>query len=252
MNELLKYTYQGSEVTFSNGDNVMVNATQMAKAFGKRPNDWLKTEQAQRMIEAIAKTNIFGLADNQLVVTIKGGNNPEERGTWMHEDVALVFAQWLSPEFYLWCNNRIKELIKNGVSDIRQATADRMRELDIEEMKARKGIADSLRELMNIETLSPSWKQILAAKSAEILSGGEKILPLPKSEVSYSATDIAKELGTSFTMVGRIAKANNLKTKEYGEWYHDKSKYSSKEVDVFRYNQKGFDIIKDIFFNRFG
>ena len=249
---MLSYAYQGSEVTFSNGDNVMVNATQMAKVFGKQPNDWLKTEQAQRMIEAIAKTNIFGLADNQLVITIKGGNNPEERGTWMHEDVALVFAQWLSPEFYVWCNNRIKELIKNGVSDIRETPSDRMKELDIEEMKARKGIADSLRELMNIETLSPSWKQILAAKSAEVLSGGEKILPLPKSEVSYSATDIAKELGTSSTMVGRISKANNLKTKEYGEWYHDKSKYSSKEVDVFRYNQKGFDIIKDIFFNRFG
>ena len=23
-------------------------------------------------------------------------------------------------------------------------------------------------------------------------------------------------------------------------------------LDIFRYNQKGFDIIKDIFFNRFG
>ena len=243
MNELLKYTYEGSEVTFSNGDNVMVNATQMAKAFGTKPADWLRNEQAQRMINAIAVSQKCDTAD---LVVVKQG------GTWMHEDVALVFAQWLSPEFYIWCNDRIKELIKNGVSDIRETPADRMKELEIEEMKARKGIADSFRELMNIETLSPSWKQILAAKSAEVLSGGEKILPLPKSEVSYSATDIAKELGTSSTMVGRIAKANNIKTKEYGEWYHDKSKYSSKEVDVFRYNQKGFDIIRNIFFNRFG
>ena len=242
------YAYQGSEVTFSNGDNVMVNATQMAKAFGKTPKDWLRTEQAQRMIEAISNRQKCTFADLQVV---RNGAPENGGGTWFHEDVALVFAQWLSPEFYLWCNDRIKELIKNGVSDIRENPADRMKELEIEEMKARKGIADSLRELMNIETLSPSWKQILAAKSAEILSGGEKILPLPKSEVSYSATDIAKELGTSSTMVGRIAKANNLKIKEYGEWYHDKSKYSSKEVDVFRYNQKGFDIIKDIFFNRF-
>ena len=247
MNELLKYAYQGSEVTFSSGDEVMVNATQMAKAFGKKPADWLRTEQAQRMIDAISASQKCEPAD--LVVVKNGGSN---YGTWFHEDVALVFAQWLSPDFYVWCNDRIKELIKNGVSDIRETSADRMKELDIEEMKARKGIADSLRELMNIETLSPSWKQILAAKSAEILSGGEKILPLPKSEVSYSATDIAKELGTSSTMVGRIAKANNLKIKEYGEWYHDKSKYSSKEVDVFRYNQKGFDLIRNIFFNRFG
>ena len=251
MNELLKYTYEGSEVTFSNGDNVMVNATQMAKAFGKRPIDWLNLPSTKKFLDELTEVRKSNFVEYQGVITKKGGNNLEEQGTWFHEDVALEFARWLSPSFAIWCNDRIKELIKNGVSDIRQTPADRMKELEIEEMKARKGIADSFRELMNIETLSPSWKQILAAKSAEVLSGGEKILPLPKSEVSYSATDIAKELGTSSTMVGRIAKANNLKIKEYGEWYHDKSKYSSKEVDVFRYNQKGFDIIKDIFFNRF-
>lgn len=275
MNELLKYIYEGSEVTFSNGDNVMVNATQMAKAFGKEVKHWGENNSTTEFILSLARAreiepnphfaNLLNISEvgkftslsisdlaklfPSLIKVVRG--SLEEQGTWMHEDAALEFARWLSPSFAIWCNDRIKELIKNGVSDIRETPADRMKELEIEEMKARKGIADSLRELMNIETLSPSWKQILAAKSAEVLSGGEKILPLPKSEVSYSATDIAKELGTSSTMVGRIAKANNLKVKEYGEWYHDKSKYSSKEVDVFRYNQKGFDIIRNIFFNRF-
>ncbi len=124
MNNLLSYAYQGSEVTFSNGENVMVNATQMAKAFGKQPIDWLKTEQAQRMIKAIAELKIFGSVENQLVRVVKGGNNPEEQGTWMHEDVALEFARWLSPSFAIWCNDRIKELIKNGVSDIRETPQD--------------------------------------------------------------------------------------------------------------------------------
>lgn len=251
MNELLKYAYQGSEVTFSNGENVMVNATQMAKAFGKQPHEWLRLPSTKEFLDELTTTRKSLSCDYQPVIT-KNCAPEYGGGTWLSEDAALEFARWLSPSFAIWCNDRIKELIKNGVSDIRETPTDRMKELDIEEMKARKGIADSLRELMNIETLSPSWKQILAAKSAEILSGGEKILSLPKSEVSYSATEIAKELGTSSTMVGRIAKANNLKIKEYGEWYHDKSKYSSKEVDVFRYNQKGFDIIRNIFFNRFG
>ena len=67
MNELLKYTYQGSEVTFSNGENVMVNATQMAKAFGKQPIYWLRTEQAQRMIDAIARLQKCSVADLQVV-----------------------------------------------------------------------------------------------------------------------------------------------------------------------------------------
>lgn len=34
----------------------------------------------------------------------------------MHEDLALVFAQWLSPDFYLWCNDRIKELLQYGMT----------------------------------------------------------------------------------------------------------------------------------------
>ena len=38
--------------------------------------------------------------------------------------------------------------------------------------------------------------------------------------------------------IGRIANLNGLKTEEYGEFYRDKSPYSSKEVDAFRYNIK--------------
>jgi hypothetical protein len=44
-------------------------------------------------------------------VKVKQGGNAKYQGTWMHEDVALIFAQWLSPEFYLWCNDRVKELL---------------------------------------------------------------------------------------------------------------------------------------------
>lgn len=36
-----------------------------------------------------------------------------------------------------------------------------------------------------------------------------------------------------------LSKNNNLKTEEYGEWYKDKSRYSNKEVDTYRY----YDIV---------
>ena len=77
MANLLKYAYQGSEVTFSNGENVMVNATQMAKAFGKQPIHWLRTEQSKRMIEAISASQKCEPTD--LVRVIQGGNNLEEQ-----------------------------------------------------------------------------------------------------------------------------------------------------------------------------
>ena len=113
MSNILKYSFNGNEIAFAKGKKaVMVNATEMAKPFGKVCKDWLRTEQAQRMVTAISGRQKCHPSD--LVRVINGDNG----GTWMHEDVALVFAQWLSPEFYLWCNDRIKELLTTGVATV--------------------------------------------------------------------------------------------------------------------------------------
>jgi hypothetical protein len=103
------YEFNGTPITFNKGESLMVNATQMAKPFGKRPTDWLKYQQSADFIAALAKVRNVTLDD--LVVIRKGGSDP---GTWMHEDVALEFARWLSPEFAIWCNDRIKELLLNN------------------------------------------------------------------------------------------------------------------------------------------
>ena len=47
-------------------------------------------------------------------------------------------------------------------------------------------------------------------------------------------------------MVGRLTKKHNLRTEEYGKIFYDKSKYSSKEVETFRYYIKVIDILKNI------
>jgi hypothetical protein len=45
------FAYNGSNVTFARKDNLtMINATQMAKSFGKLPADWLKTSQTKDFI----------------------------------------------------------------------------------------------------------------------------------------------------------------------------------------------------------
>lgn len=101
--------YDGYDITFLTGHNVMVNATEMAKPFDKQPIDWLKTNAASEFINTYSKLKNFSLADLQQV--IRGGNHP---GTWFHEDIALEFARWLSPKFAIWCNDRIKELFMYG------------------------------------------------------------------------------------------------------------------------------------------
>lgn len=111
LNENQIFQYNGSPITFYKGDNVMVNATEMAKPFGKRCNDFLSTKQTNELINSLSVKT--GISATGLVIVNQGGNN---QGTWLHEDLALIFAQWLSPDFYLWCNDRIKELLQYGMT----------------------------------------------------------------------------------------------------------------------------------------
>lgn len=124
---------------------------------------------------------------------------------------------------------------------------DRTKALEVKEMNARVRMSNQFLKLANAETtLSKDYKSILIAKAAEVLAG-EAILPLPKSEQKmYTATEIGKMLGVSAQKIGRLSSQNGMKTEEYGEFYKDKSPYSCKEVDAFRYNEKAVERFKEL------
>lgn len=96
-------------------------------------------------------------------------------------------------------------------------------------------------------TDSNSSKQQLLARAAKEITG-EMTIPIMK-EKEYSATDIAKRLGTTATMVGRTANRLGLKAdqpgqNEYGRWTNSKSRYSDKEVPQWLYTEAGYKAIK--------
>lgn len=106
------FSFEGNNVSFRKGNYVMVSATEMAKPFGKRPFDWLKTQSTKDFIETLS--GVKKIVPSDLVVVINGDGG----GTWLHEDVALEFARWLAPRFAIWCNDRIKELLTTGMTAI--------------------------------------------------------------------------------------------------------------------------------------
>ena len=106
-----KLTYEGNSITFATGDNVMMNATQMCKPFGKTTKDWLVNKSTREFLNMLSSVRGIPLTD--LVVIYQGGTN---QGTWMHEDVAIEFARWLSPKFAIWCNDRIKDMVRGTVT----------------------------------------------------------------------------------------------------------------------------------------
>lgn len=125
------FNYNGNNVTFKTKNGVVyINATEMAKPFGKKPAEYLRLPSTNEFIHAVAKriehpdnqsiilnVGFSHIVDNQLVITYKGGvPGASKQGTWLHEDIAIDFAQWLSIDFRLWCNDRIKELLTYGVT----------------------------------------------------------------------------------------------------------------------------------------
>ena len=83
MNNPVVYDYKGSQISFISGENVMINATQMAKPFEKSPKDFLKTEQTKRFIAALSE--VKKILSSNLVRVVYGDNG----GTWMHEECSF-------------------------------------------------------------------------------------------------------------------------------------------------------------------
>ena len=92
----------------------------------------------------------------------------------------------------------------------------------------------------------PEYKKIAESYAFNTLAG-KNILPLPEmKQKTYSATEIANILGITAQKVGRLANANNLKTAKYGKLFLDKSPYSLKEVETFRYYENTISVFKSL------
>lgn len=103
------------------------------------------------------------------------------------------------------------------------------------------------RELLKIaDTTETAYKQVLQAYATKFLTG-EFLLPLPEvEERTYSATEIAMQLGVSAHKIGSIANAHGLKTEKYGKWFYDKAKTANKQVETFRYYERTIEVFKSI------
>ena len=115
----LEFIYQDTEIHFllGNDKDVMVNATEMAKAFGKRIEDFkrldgtklfikelLEHENAKFVHADVREQNIKMLEENDII-------NTTNRATYMHRKLALKFAVWLDVKFELWIIDTIDKFL---------------------------------------------------------------------------------------------------------------------------------------------
>lgn len=207
MSNVSIYNYNGSDITFLNDENVMVNATQMAKNFGKTTKDWLRTEQSSEYIETLSVMRKCLTAD---LVEVRQGGNPQMQGTWMHQDVALEFARWLSPAFAIWTNDRIKELLTTGVATINnddETIANAMlilqKRLDSQKQRVQILEGENTIQRERIELLTPK-----AQYTDEVL----------QSASTFTTSQIAQGLNMTANALNRKLKELGVQYNQSGTW----------------------------------
>jgi len=143
----IEFIYQDTQIHFalSNDKNVMVNATEMAKAFNKKTELFLKSDHAKAFIEVLKLQPNGGSLNS--VFTPNGGNKEFLReediiefrgrnGIYFHRILALKFAAWLDPAFEVWVYSAIEHILFGDYKKHDQAVIDNLqfeKELEVVE-----------------------------------------------------------------------------------------------------------------------
>lgn len=127
--KLLNFDYEGAEIPFRVDEDgeVFMNATAMVKLYPeKRVNNFLRKKESLSYVNALHRKKMIApieaIKESPLIQVVRG--KTENQGSWFHEDVALVFAQYISDDFYIWCNDRIKDIMNKGFSAATEEATD--------------------------------------------------------------------------------------------------------------------------------
>lgn len=211
------FEYNGHSVSFGNENGIMINATEMAKAFGKRPNDYLSLPSTNELIMAITRKS--GNSENQIVTT-KAGSSQFGGGTWMHEDLALDFAQWLSVDFKLWCNDRIKELLQYGMTATQPTLEQMINNPDLVISLATQ-LKNEREEKQRLRVQAEQQQVTIEIQTEEIKKAAPKVSYYDNHLQSVNAlttTQIAKEIGMSAEKLNSKLKELGIQFKQSGQW----------------------------------
>lgn len=183
-----------------------INATQLSKAYErktgiiKRPNSWFETNRANLLIEVVSDHT--GLEVSQLYVVVQGGTSLQQ-GSWIHPDLAIPFASWLSPEFEYMVSKWVQEWLKTGNNPIQEIVEtsryhqDEILKPTLEEINY---IFNDFKELGIDPVLLKSAKLSAIAKAMPhlelVAEEGKKFLSsqMQVEEIPFSATGLGEKI----------------------------------------------------------
>lgn len=166
----LEFIYQETQIHFLVNpmqENVMINATEMAKAFNKRVDVFIKSDHAKAFINVLLSTPYGGNKNVLTMDEILFAN--KKAGTYMHRILALKFAAWLDPEFEVWVFSKIEEITFGNYKKHWESHAiQEQSKIDMELYKAEMLKNPTLENVQQYFEAENSFKSAKAAKTQAI------------------------------------------------------------------------------------
>lgn len=223
------FNYGDHPVTFkaANG-KTMVNATNMAKCFGGNPSEWLYKASTTRFRYALIREGKSTSMEEQVI-----SNRGVGGGTWIQEELAIEYARQLSPEFSLWCNERITELMTRGSVSINNEASNHQHRKHTDTPPENFPVPKTFEEAL-----------LLAAQQQKQLEESRHKVEFYNRFIEdrdwFKTTTIADELQVTPSTLNQFLEEEGIIRKEKGQWtvagYHSALQC---EVPYYWTNAKG-------------
>lgn len=213
MDSLTIFEFNDQGIRFENKNGqVWVNLTDMAKASGKRVDNWLRLVSTKEYL--IALEHSLG---SEVMVSNVGGA-PETTGTWAIDEVAIDFAQWCYVDFRIWVNRQIKILLTTGKVELNPQP-----ESEPEELSEKQKFLKELYELgLKAANMAKDDRGIIFYNvqiqnlATQIIEHPQTMQPLLPEAKWYSLSEILERAGypihqkafqNSLGQIGKLVKA---------------------------------------------
>lgn len=187
------FNYNGNNITFNmnSDENVMINATEMAKPFNKAVAKFLGLDNTKEYIKAYCQDANMHLENEfspngKLIKVVHGGRN---NGTWMERSVALKFAAWLNPFFEVWVYKMIDQILFGEFVALKNK---------LKEAASRKARIETIRkELENDPSTDQRIKELFLLEETEKKEAKQRYVSMGKQIKDYKQMIIRFQENTS-------------------------------------------------------
>ena len=225
---------------YSKDNEVFMTINQLAEVLGYSD---------RKGVEKIIERNIY-LKDKEFSTTDKlSATDGKHYNTRLFTEDGIYEVTMLSKTE---TGKKFRKAVRGIIKSLRKGENTIIKTSEYQKLTAEAKLNNSRARMASVlmkiaeRTQIAEYKQVCCSYASAVIAG-KPIIPLPEvNRKTYSATEIGGMLGVSANRIGVLANKNNLKTDEYGKKFYDKSRYSNKEVETFRYYDNAIQKFREL------